>query len=103
MAGPIPYCIDKLRVDPAARKASFDGMEIPLSVKEFDIWEYLSARHPAVVSAEELTEHVYDEEFDPFSAVLRVHMTRLRKKLAAVTDRAEIETVRGKGYVICVK
>lgn len=95
--------VGALLINPQTRKVSVHGRPIELFAKEFDILEYLAQRAPAVVSAEELVEHVYDEQFDPFSSVLRVHISRLRKKLSQASGRDLIQTMRGKGYVLCEK
>ena len=95
--------IGDLVVNPLTREASVRGQPVELLAKEFDILEYLAEKHPAVVSAEELVEHVYDEEFDPFSSVLRVHISRLRKKLTQAAGRELLQTMRGKGYYLCEK
>lgn len=98
-----PYIqLGELTIHPASRKAYVCQQELPLSSKEFDILEYLAERHPSVVSAEEIVEHVYDEDFDPFSSVLRVHLTRLRKKLKDAADKDVLMTIRGKGYYLCI-
>jgi DNA-binding response OmpR family regulator len=55
----------------------------------------LLAADGALVSAEELLEHVWDANVDPFSNIVSVTMTRLRRKLG---DPPLIETVVGKGY-----
>lgn len=93
--------IDGLIIAPDKRTASFNGNVLSLKAKEFDILEYLAARYPAVVSSEELTEHIYDENFDPFSSVLRVHIARLRKKLTEACGYEMLQTMRGKGYYLC--
>ncbi len=90
-----------LVVSPDKRMAEYDGKAIPLSAKEFDVLEYLAMRHPAIVSSEEIVEHVYNEEFDPFSSVLRVHLTRLRRKLMDASEKELLITHRGKGYSLC--
>lgn len=90
--------IGRLAVNPAARTAEIDGKSLELAAKEFDILEYIATLHPAVVSSEEIAEHIYDEEFDPFSSVLRVHLARLRKKLSAAAGHEVLITTRGKGY-----
>lgn len=95
--------VGTLRIDPGARKAWLEQTEIPLSAKEFDILEYLASRHPDVVSSEDIVEHVYDEYFDPFSSVLRVHIANLRKKLKAASGEGLLVTVKGKGYRLCVE
>lgn len=94
--------IGSLKLNPSSRKVQWNEEKIALSSKEFDILEYLCERYPAVVSSEEIVEHVYDSDFDPFSTVLRVHLSRLRKKLETVCGRNILVTTRGKGYSICV-
>lgn len=93
--------IGGLTIDPVCRKASYQEKEIPLKPKEFDILLCIAQRHPAVVSSEEIAEHVYDEDFDPFSSVLRVHLARLKKKLAEAVGKEVLRTIRAKGYQLC--
>ena len=90
-----------LNINSTRRTAEWGGESIQLSAKEFDILEYITMQHPAVVSSEEIVEHVYNEEFDPFSSVLRVHLTRLRKKLIDASGKELLITHRGKGYSLC--
>jgi DNA-binding response OmpR family regulator len=84
-----------LSVDRARHRARRAGRPLLLTRKEFGILETLLAADGAVVSAEELLEQVWDAHADPFSNVVSVTMTRLRRKLG---DPALIETVVGKGY-----
>lgn len=86
---------EDLTVDRARRRASRGPRELSLTRKEFGILEMLLAAGGAVVSAEELLEHVWDANADPFSKVVAVTMTRLRSKLG---DPPLIDTVVGKGY-----
>lgn len=97
---PVVY-IGDLAVDCAKRTATYGKTLLQLSAKEFDILEYMAIRHPSVVSSEEIVEHVYNEEFDPFSSVLRVHLTRLRRKLIDASGKEVLVTHRGKGYSLC--
>lgn len=84
-----------LCVDRARHRASRGGAPLSLTRKEFGLLEMLVAADGAVVSAEELLEHVWDAHADPFSNIVSVTMTRLRRKLG---DPPLIETVVGKGY-----
>ncbi|MFS0783811.1 response regulator transcription factor [Bacillus sp. 1P06AnD] len=93
--------VGNMVINPAARTVKIDGKLVSLAAKEFDILEYLAEKHPAVVSAEEIAEHIYDENFDPMSSVLRVHLARLRKKLSVASERELLQTIRGKGYFLC--
>jgi DNA-binding response OmpR family regulator len=84
-----------LLVDRARHRASRDGRPLSLTRKEFGVLEMLAAADGAVVSAEELLEHVWDANADPFSNIVSVTLTRLRRKLG---DPPIIETVVGRGY-----
>ncbi|HTF08078.1 MAG TPA: response regulator transcription factor [Asanoa sp.] len=86
-----------LTVDRARHRASRGARALSLTRKEFGVLEMLVAADGAVVSAEELLEHVWDAHADPFSNVISVTMTRLRRKLGSP---ALIETVVGRGYRI---
>ena len=95
--------IGPLTINPAVRTVQVANQPLALAPKEFDILEYLAECYPAVVSAEEIVEHVYDENFDPFSSVLRVHIARLRKKLMQSCGKDLLQTIRGKGYELCIE
>lgn len=95
--------IKKLEINPATRTVKIDGKIVDLSAKEFDILEYIAEKHPTIISSEEIIEHIYDEDFNPFSSVLRVHIARLRKKLTEVAEYDILVTKRGKGYSLCIK
>jgi len=95
--------IEQLTINPLTRQSEWGGLPIPLSVKEFDILEVIVSRYPAVVSSEEISEHVFDEMYDTFSSSLRVHIMRLRNKLADVSGKEMLKTMRGKGYYLCLK
>jgi DNA-binding response OmpR family regulator len=84
-----------LTVDRARHRANRDGRALSLTRKEFGVLEMLVAAGGAVVSAEELLEHVWDAHADPFSNVVSVTLTRLRRKLGTPPL---IETVVGRGY-----
>ena len=84
-----------LVVDRARHRASRAGIPLTLTRKEFGVLEYLADADGAVVSAEELLEHVWDEYADPFSNTVAVTVGRLRRKLG---EPPVIETVVGVGY-----
>jgi len=84
-----------LSVDLARHRARRGSRTLSLTRKEFGMLELLMAADGALVSAEELLEHVWDANADPFSNIVSVTMTRLRRKLG---DPPLVETVVGKGY-----
>jgi DNA-binding response OmpR family regulator len=83
-----------IRMDVGRHEASLDGTSLHLTPKEFGVLEYLMTRPGHVVSAEELLEHVWDENADPFTQTVRVTVGTLRRKLGGDL----IETVVGRGY-----
>ena len=94
--------IGGLLVNPATRQAEWNRIPLELATKEFDVLELLAVCYPAVVSSEEIGEHIYDDSYDPFSSVLRVHIARLKSKLNTAAGYELMKTVRRKGYQLCV-
>jgi DNA-binding response OmpR family regulator len=84
-----------LTVDRARHRASRGSRALSLTRKEFGILEMLLAADGALVSAEELLDHVWDANVDPFSNIVSVTLARLRRKLG---NPPLIGTVVGKGY-----
>lgn len=97
---PLDLRLGGLRVDTKAKRALFNGQEIALTRKEYGILEYLMLHRDQVISAEKLTEHVWNNEFDPFSNTFRYHIHSLKKKLNSASGLDFIKTVRGQGYII---
>ena len=71
---------------------------IELTAYEYKVLEYLFLNPKKVVSKSELTEHIYDQDFDRDSNVLEVFVGRLRKKIDPNQDLKLIQTLRGQGY-----
>jgi DNA-binding response OmpR family regulator len=88
---------DGLALDPARGTVSREGRPLDLGPKEFGVLELLLAADGRLVSAEELLERVWDEMADPFTTVVKVTVSRLRRKLG---DPPLIETVPQAGYRI---
>jgi DNA-binding response OmpR family regulator len=86
-----------LRLDPGKRLVTRDGRRVDLSAKEFTVLELLMSAAGAVLGAEEILARAWDETADPFSNVVKVTISRLRRKLG---DPPLIETVPGGGYRI---
>jgi DNA-binding response OmpR family regulator len=91
--------VGDLSLDAARHEAGRGDRRLHLTPKEFGVLQYLMTRPGHVVSAEELLEHVWDENADPFTQTVRVTVGTLRRKLADGADgAAPIETVVGRGY-----
>ena len=93
---PLLVCGD-LRLDPARRVAVRAGQRLALTAKEMAVLELLMAAQGAVVSAEQLLDQAWDEHADPFTATVKVTVSRLRAKLG---DPPVIHTVDRCGYRI---
>jgi two-component system response regulator PhoP len=72
--------------------------EVSLTAYEYKVLEYFMLNPGKVVSKTELTEHIYDQDFDLDSNVIEVFVLRLRKKLDPDGELKPIETLRGRGY-----
>jgi len=83
-----------LTVDTKTSKATVEGTTLKLTSHEFRVLSYLMHHQSEVVSRTELTEHLYDQDFDRDSNTVEVFVGRLRKKIGLDL----IETVRGLGY-----
>jgi DNA-binding response OmpR family regulator len=86
--------VGDLRLDAARHQVSLAGAGLALTRKEFGVLEYLMTRPGRVVSSEELLEHVWDANADPFTQTVRVTVGTLRRKLG----EGWVETVVGRGY-----
>ena len=87
--------VGDLELDSARLAGARAGRPLELTRKEFAVLRYLMSRPGEVVSGEELLEHVWDEQADPFTATVKVTVMNLRRKLG---PGQPIETVRGAGY-----
>ena len=87
-----------LTLDTTAREISAGGAPLPLTPKEFAILEYLMLHSGRWVSQEELLEHIWDAEANPFSNAIRTHVSSLRRKLRGCLGDDPITTKVGRGY-----
>jgi len=71
---------------------------VALTAFEYRLLELLVMRAGRVVSKQELTDQLYDQDFERDSNVVEVLLTRLRKKLDPDRSLNLIETLRGQGY-----
>jgi two-component system response regulator PhoP len=85
-------------LDLAAQTVTVEGVGVDLTSYEYKVLEYLMLHAGDLVSKADLTEHIYQQDFDRDSNVLEVFIGRLRKKLDPEGTLKPIETVRGRGY-----
>ena len=83
-----------------AQSATRSGRELSLTSKEYALLEYLAREGGRVVSRAEIAEHVWDENFDPLTNLIDVHINRLRRKVDSGFSTKLIHTRRGAGYIL---
>ena len=91
-----------LKLDTVSRNISQDGSPLSLTTKEFSILEFLLYNKGSAVSRFNLAEHVWGDDFDPFSMsnFIDVHIKNLRKKIKNSDHTPIIRTIRGIGFII---
>jgi DNA-binding response OmpR family regulator len=97
-ASPILSIAD-LTINMDLKTVTRSGKDIRLSTKEYSLLEYLVLNSGRVISRTELTEHIYDTDFDLDSNVIDVYINYLRNKIDKGFGIHLIQTVRGAGYV----
>lgn len=97
-SGPVDDTIhvDALTISPSRREASVDGKPLSLTMREFDLLEFLAASPGVVFTRETLLQRVWGWDFDGGSRTVDVHVQTIRAKLGE--HAGLIETVRGVGY-----
>lgn len=76
------------------------GRSIPLTAKEYALLELFMLHPGQVLGRAKIAEHVWDEDFDPFSNLIDVYVNRLRKKIDTGAEHSLIQTRRSEGYML---
>ena len=87
-----------ITIDTGAKRALLNKQALELTAYEYNALEYMAMRSGQVVSKTDLTEHLYDQDFDRDSNVIEVFIARLRKKIDPDNTLKPISTLRGRGY-----
>ncbi|MBI2381100.1 MAG: response regulator transcription factor [Gammaproteobacteria bacterium] len=87
-----------VEMDTVAQSVRVMGSELELTAYEYKMLEYLVMHAGKVISKTELTDHLYEQDYDRDSNVIEVFIGRLRKKLDPDNSLNPIETLRGRGY-----
>jgi two-component system response regulator PhoP len=90
--------VGSLEIDTVRRAVWVHRKQIALTAMEYRVLEYLALRRGALVSKEELLEHLYDFNWERFGNVIEVYISGLRRKLEVDAGQRLFETVRGLGY-----
>lgn len=92
--------IGDLEIDTAGHQVKKGGKVIPLSAREYALLEYLAYNRDKVVSRTDISEHIYEYDFDLDSNIIDVYINYLRNKIDKDFDKKLIHTVRGTGYIL---
>jgi DNA-binding response OmpR family regulator len=94
--------VGDLEMDLITRKVTRAGKPVELTVREFELLDYLMRHHAQVVSREALARDVWKEtaRTTPLDNVIDVHIARLRRKIDAEVGIKLIHTVRGVGFML---
>lgn len=87
-------------VDPVAHTVVVDGKALALTATEYRLVEFLVRRAEAIVTRDQLAEHVWGGDYDPLSNNADVYVGYVRRKFQAATGEPLIRTVRGLGYML---
>ncbi len=90
--------IGELVLDTTEKTVTLRGEPVEVSPTEYRVLEFLGHRPGAVISKQNLLEHLYDYNWEHHSNVIEAHVSNLRRKLASAGDDPWIETLRGRGY-----
>lgn len=90
--------IGRTRINPADRSATHDGIDLQLTSAEFNILQVLLARAGQVVDKEALSQQALGRSLTAYDRSIDVHISKVRKKLAALGGDKLIVSVRGIGY-----
>jgi two-component system response regulator PhoP len=92
--------VGDLEVNTSNRSVRRNGRLVELTAMEYRVLEYLAHRTGVVVSKSELSEHLYDFNWERFSNVIEVYISGLRRKLDDSGQTRLIHTMRGQGYIL---
>ena len=92
--------VDDLCVNLVSRKVTRGGKTVTLQPREFKLLEYLMRHANQVVTRTMLLENVWDYHFDPRTNVIDVHVSKLRQKIDAGSERPLLRTIRNAGYML---
>ena len=97
---PAQLSVGNLVLDTGSQVATRGDRRISLTHKEYSLLEYLVRNTGRVVGRADIAEHVWDENFDPFSNLIEVYINRLRRKIDGPKDIPLLHTKRGAGYML---
>jgi len=89
-----------IAVDPVAHTVTAAARPVSLTATEYRLLEFLVRRAEAIVTRDQLAQHVWGGDYEPMSNNADVYVGYVRRKLLAATPDPLIHTVRGMGYML---
>jgi two-component system copper resistance phosphate regulon response regulator CusR len=96
---PTTIRVADLEIETGAQEVRRAGHAIPLTTKEYTLLVYLARNAGRVIGRAEIADHAWDDNYDPFSNLIEVYISRLRKKIDEGHAAPLIHTRRGAGYL----
>lgn len=98
--GPTIICVDDLKIDTRSQTVQRASVPISLTTKEYALLEFLARNQGRVVGRAEISDHVWDDNYDPASNLIESYINRLRRKIDIPSLAQLIHTRRGAGYML---
>ena len=92
--------VGDLELDTHAQRAFRADRPVPLTTREYALLEFLVRNAGRVVGRAEISDHVWDDNYDPVSNLIEAYINRLRRKLDMPGYPDLIHTRRGAGYIL---
>ena len=92
--------VGDLELDTHGQRATRAGHTVPLTTREYALLEFLVRNAGRVVGRAEISDHVWDDNYDPASNLIESYINRLRRKLGIAGCSPLIHTRRGAGYLL---
>ena len=97
---PTELVVGDLVLDTRGQAATRAGVSLALTTKEYSLLEYLARNAGRVVGRADISDHVWDDHYDPFSNLIESYINRLRRKVDRPGQSPLIHTRRGAGYIL---
>jgi DNA-binding response OmpR family regulator len=94
------FAVGEIEIDSGSHRVKINGQSLVLTTKEYAVLEFLARNSGRIVSREEIAEHVWGQEYDPFSNLIEAYVNRLRRHMERLSATKFIHTVRGAGYML---
>ncbi|QUI64495.1 response regulator [Pseudoalteromonas sp. A22] len=93
------FTIHQLRLDVASRSATVNGEVLSLTGTEYEVLLLLVKTAGEVVDKQTISRQVLGRPLVPYDRSIDMHVSNVRKKIAALSEHTYIKTIRGAGYI----